>query len=392
MTARRAYGTGAVTFEHKRGTDCHDGKSHRTCEGRWRGIASQQVDGVRKWVKVDGPTKSVAAEKLREKLDELRSGVRTSSTYTVEHCIEDWLEHGLDGRSERTRELYRDSVKALLEHIGAKPLNKLTAMDVRRALVAIAETRSDRSVQIAHNCLTRAIKLAQANDLVSRNVAALANRPKGKAPGRESKAMPIEVALQLVRRCLAELDATVSGPVSPVTAAYMVLSWTTGMRTEEARALRWPEVDLDAGTVTIIRAARSHGQTKTEGSRRTLELPEVTVAALRTWKKLQPVTDGHVFTTEAGNPIARHDMGDRFKRLCVRANVGDRWVPRELRHSFVSAMSASGVPVERIAYLAGHSTSRTTELVYRRELKPVLREGGRAMGELTQGIAAPPHN
>ncbi len=46
--------------------------------------------------------------------------------------------------------------------------------------------------------------------------------------------------------------------------------------------------------------------------------------------------------------------------------------PRELRHSFVSLMSTSGVPVEEIARLAGHSSSRTTEVIYRRELRPVL--------------------
>jgi len=44
----------------------------------------------------------------------------------------------------------------------------------------------------------------------------------------------------------------------------------------------------------------------------------------------------------------------------------------------VSLLSASGVPVEEIARLAGHS-SRTTESVYRRELRPVLTRGAEAM-------------
>jgi len=45
-------------------------------------------------------------------------------------------------------------------------------------------------------------------------------------------------------------------------------------------------------------------------------------------------------------------------------------VPRELRHTFVSIMSAGGVPVEEIARVAGHKQMSTTELVYRRELRP----------------------
>ena len=45
-------------------------------------------------------------------------------------------------------------------------------------------------------------------------------------------------------------------------------------------------------------------------------------------------------------------------------------------------MSSSGIPVEEIARLAGHSNTRTTELVYRRELRPVLTTGAEAMDRL----------
>jgi hypothetical protein len=55
--------------------------------------------------------------------------------------------------------------------------------------------------------------------------------------------------------------------------------------------------------------------------------------------------------------------------------------------SFVSLMSSSGVPVEEIARLAGHSSSRTTEVVYRRELRPVLTTGAEAMDRLFSGRA-----
>jgi hypothetical protein len=47
-------------------------------------------------------------------------------------------------------------------------------------------------------------------------------------------------------------------------------------------------------------------------------------------------------------------------------------------------MSSSGVPVEEIARLAGHSSSRTTEIVYRPELRPVLTTGAEAMDRLFQ--------
>ena len=58
------------------------------------------------------------------------------------------------------------------------------------------------------------------------------------------------------------------------------------------------------------------------------------------------------------------------------------WTPRELRHSFVSLLSSSGMPIEDIAHLVGHANTRVTELVYRKELRPVLTRGAVAMDVL----------
>ena len=63
--------------------------------------------------------------------------------------------------------------------------------------------------------------------------------------------------------------------------AYVVLSVTTGLRTEEFRALRWKEVDLDAGTVAVYRAVRATADTKTPRCRRVPSLPQLAVRALR---------------------------------------------------------------------------------------------------------------
>ena len=58
------------------------------------------------------------------------------------------------------------------------------------------------------------------------------------------------------------------------------------------------------------------------------------------------------------------------------------WTPRELRHSFVSLLSSAGIPIEDIAHLVGHANTRTTEKVYRKELRPVLRRGAKAMDDI----------
>jgi integrase len=55
---------------------------------------------------------------------------------------------------------------------------------------------------------------------------------------------------------------------------------------------------------------------------------------------------------------------------------------RELRTSFVSLLSYRGVRIEEIARLPGHASTRTTEIVYRRELRPVITTGAEIMDKL----------
>ncbi|HEX6403147.1 MAG TPA: tyrosine-type recombinase/integrase [Pseudonocardiaceae bacterium] len=69
-------------------------------------------------------------------------------------------------------------------------------------------------------------------------------------------------------------------------------------------------------------------------------------------------------------------------RRAIRGTPGvnpAEWTPRELRHSFVSLLSDSGVPLEEISRLVGHSSTAVTELVYRKQIRPVLQQGATAM-------------
>jgi hypothetical protein len=65
------------------------------------------------------------------------------------------------------------------------------------------------------------------------------------------------------------------------------------------------------------------------------------------------------------------------------------WVPMELRTSFVSMMSYQGVPVEEIARLAGYASSRTTEVIHRRELRPVITTGAEVMDQIFRPKPSP---
>jgi hypothetical protein len=84
-------------------------------------------DGKRIRRKVSGKTKQEVRAKLQALHQELNSGVRSSSTYTVREAIEDWLREGLDGTSDRTRTLYEGLLGPVLDAIGARPLRILSA-------------------------------------------------------------------------------------------------------------------------------------------------------------------------------------------------------------------------------------------------------------------------
>ena len=103
---------------------------------------------------------------------------------------------------------------------------------------------------MGHLALKRAIRHAEANDLVSRNVAALADTPKGQ-DGRPSKSLTLDQALAVITAArtlpVMELRPGLKDVRRPAELmhAYITLSLLTGIRTEEARALRWAHVDLD---------------------------------------------------------------------------------------------------------------------------------------------------
>lgn len=177
--------------------------------------------------------------------------------------------------------------------------------------------------------------------------------------------------------------------------AYVVLSLVTGIRTEEARALRWDHVDLEADPppVDVWRSVRAHGDVKTTSSRRTLVLPARAVDALRDHQERQAkeraaagelwTESGLVFTTTRGGPLDKDNVRRSFQRICKAAGVGEQWSPRELRHTFVSIMSDAKVPIERIADLIGHAGgSRVTEQIYRQQIRPVLTEGAEIMDQV----------
>ena len=366
-------------------------------EGRHRWIATVCLGftpaGKRMVKSGSGRTKTEARAKLKVVLRDHDDGLAIApSDYTVTQAVRDWLAYGLNGRSESTVTTVRILARThVIPDLGSRRLRDLSAEDVDRWLARKAKTLSTRTLQSLHSCLNRAVKRAMARDKVKRNVVALCSVPQGRA-GRPSKALT-----------LAQAEAVLTAVQGSRMHAYVVLSLLTGARTEELRALRWDHVDLvgrlDASPpvppfVAVWRSVRAGGDTKTRQSRRTLALPARCVEALRA-QAAQQERDrtaagdrwhetGLVFTSRVGTPLdpahVRRDV--RTATAGARGVDPAEWTPRELRHSFVSLLSDSGVPLEEISRLVGHSSTAVTELVYRKQIRPVVQSGAIAMNQI----------
>jgi integrase len=356
-----------------------------------RGYAA---NGKRRRPKVYGKTKTEVRDKLKELKKELETGVKSDARYTVADAVNDWLTKGLKGRSKKTVDKYRSlAANHVVSAIGRARLRDLTADDVDDWLEPEAKKLSTRSVKETHSILRRSIAQAQRRDKVARNVADLVTPPDGTA-GRPSTALSFDQAAEVLKAArTSRLHA------------YVVLSLLVGMRTEEARALKWEHLALDRDGdmpphVMVWRSVREHGDTKTKKSRRTLALPAHVVAVLKAHRGRQAAEreraagkwhdNGLVFCTKYGTELDAGNVRRAFRLVLRDAGLPeDGWTPREMRHSFVSMLSARRVPVEVIADLVGHSGTSVTERVYRMQLRPVITEGAEIMDDIFKADDGP---
>jgi integrase len=365
-------------------------------EKRQRWIASVTIGytpaGKRIVRRGSGKTKTEARNKLKQVLRDHEDGLAIAPAgYTVADAVTDWLTYALSGKSTSTRDKYRYlATTHIIPSLGARKLRDLSAEDVDKWLADKATILSTSTLGNLYSILNRAVSRAMARDKVKRNVVPLCAIPKGQ-PGRPSKSLTLDQAKAL-------LTAAEDTPLY----AYIVLSLLTGARTEELRALTWDHVDLDGRShdeqavppsIMVWRSVREGGDTKTKKSRRTLALPRRAVVAIRRHRKLQDQDreragedwqdHGLVFATSKGTELDAANVRRAFRRVIKKAGLNPKdWTPRELRHSFVSLLSDSGVRIEDIAELCGHAGTRVTEQVYRHQLRPVLLGGAAAMDRI----------
>lgn len=180
--------------------------------------------------------------------------------------------------------------------------------------------------------------------------------------------------------------------------------WLTGLmcglRPGELAGLRWPFVDVDSDVPSIDVAERAlevddryvgQAAPKTARGRRRIGLHPLLVAALIRHRDEQELLglydpEGFVFGTRNGTPMTLSNLRRAFRQLCERAGLGTDWTTYELRHSFVSLVSDQLDDLVKVADLAGHVDTRTTQ-GYRHAVRPSLPHAIQAWDQLLSATA-----
>jgi integrase len=355
----------------------------------------------------DGPRrKAVYGRRYKEverKLAELRGDAARGTVYdakgmTVEQWLVYWLEDVVKpGKGHRTYATHRQQVLThIAPAIGRIKLEALRKVHIDRLYAHLLRAKPEgrglapSSVRRVHAVLHAALEEAVRGELVARNAAAHANKPKA----RQQEIEPLDA-----KQAVAFLETARGDRYE----ALYVLCLTAGLRQGEVLGLKWSDIDLDAGTLRVnrqLQRVRRDGDRAgtlvfsepKNASRRAVGLPPRAVRALREHRKrqieekLQASSEwpenGLVFTNSKGKPFEAQNVVNRsFKPLLERAGLPPIRF-HDLRHSCLSLLASRGEPIRDLQALAGHATAAFTLQRYTHHYDSSARRTADTMGEI----------
>ncbi|QNE04675.1 tyrosine-type recombinase/integrase [Croceicoccus marinus] len=302
---------------------------------------------------------------------EVSKGVHTpdSQSITVAAAADLWIEKAeAEGRERGTvdqyRRLSRLHVKPLL---GAEKLSRLTRPAVEAYRDELLKSRSRVMAGKALRALSSILGEAERRGLVAQNVA---RNVKVAKANRDKKKVTIPTRTEL--KALLDYAGDDMRPL-------VMLAIFTGLRSSEFRGLRWQDVDLKAGTVTVAQRAdryREIGPPKSEAGYRTIPIAPALVKELKAWKLRCPNGAlGLVFpNTQGGVWEYVHLLRRQFFPLQIAAGVCDkvgedeegepimkaRYGFHDLRHAAASAWIKQRIDLKRLQVWMGHSSIQIT--------------------------------
>lgn len=357
------------------------------------------------------------------------------TTATFGEWLDHWLRQKAAGRAgkkkprARTMDDYRAHVRRwitnpskdlplppdlLLGRVKLRDLN-VDHFDGLYAWMQDERGLSPSSIQGLHRVLRMALKHARKKGKIASNPtddASVPAPPAQEDPEEEGtvRAMTREGAARFLAAAREERLS-----------AFFHVQLLGGPRPSETFALKWEDVDFDAGTIQIVRSLNRRGidkdehpqgwalePPKTKKSRRTIKLPRAAMQALWAWKEgVQKVErklvgrdwqdHGFVFTTPYGTPLDLSNVSNGpFRRICAAADLGEweeappkpagqpgpRKQPRfrpahrlyDLRHTHATDLLEAGVSLRLVSERLGHASVAITADIYS-HVRPAMQDG-----------------
>ena len=326
-----------------------------------------------------GVTKHEAESFLAKRIESVARGEYTADAdMTMSDLFDKFMTHKAKRLEATTIDRYKGIIATYLRPTFGKmrltALRKAHLIEAYEKWQAEKQTRrSGRTIRHVHDLLRATLNWAVSLDYVQTNVAGkISSDDLPKAFKPESTVLNEKE----LRHLLAEARsptvlAKKRGTVSSLPWFYpaLVFAAYTGARRGEVLATRWPDLDLDGGTVTIresLAQPRSGLVFKRpkNGQVRTITITAELVAVLRSHKARQAAEqvylgeryhrDDLVFAMPNGMPVSPEAFGAAFKRLVERAKVA-RIRLHDLRDTHASLLAKAGVPIEVVSQRLGHS-------------------------------------
>lgn len=314
---------------------------------------------------ITGKTREDVAEKLAKAIYDRAGGlVFDAGTTTTGEYLTRWLSDSVRGtvRESTYRSYGRVVDGQLVPGVGRVKLAKLRPDHVRGLYRDMLDKGiSTRTVQYAHTLLKRALTQAVHDGLIPRNVVEAVRPPKLK----RDEVQPLNAAqVRALLEAASEADDRLS--------TLYTVAVRTGMRPGEMLALRWSDVDLEAGTVQINRAL-SEGEftpPKTARSRRRINLSPATITALKSHRKRQLEErmaraglwedHGLVFPSSVGTPKSQRNLNREFKSAAKRAGLPQHFKLYDLRHTCATLLLSRNIHPKYVQELLGHASIALT--------------------------------
>lgn len=363
----------------------------RQTGGAWEARARfRDYDGVTRQVRRTGSSRAGARNALTAALTERAHSVGHDLTADspVSEAIARWRT-GLADRSEGTRRLYAWALdRHLAPAVGRLRLRELTPQAADRVITTISEHHGPGTARTCRTILSQVMGEAVRLDAIDSNPVAATRAPRAAKPDPRALT-PAELAA--LREAVAAHEAR--GRSKSDVADVVEVQLATGMRIGEVLALRWQDVDLSAGTVTVSgtvahtaerpRRPFRQDRPKTSSSRRTLRLPGFGLDVLMR-RSLTPLDDTLVFPSRAGTVRDPESVERTLRR--IRAGIGMEWVTTHtLRRTVATAL---GTPEAASAQLGNGAGVARRHYIQRPDVAPDATEALEALAP-KRGVNVP---